>query len=75
MVEDVAGGDGDLRAKIPPILDDMRDKGELTKIDDEFRLLSVPPPTGRPTFVNELPVSPETMPSSVPNVPFASRTS
>ena len=40
MVEDVAGGDGDLRAKIPPILDDMRDKGELTKIDGEFRLLS-----------------------------------
>ena len=40
MVEDVSGADGDLRAKIPGILDDMHEKGELTKIDGEFRLLS-----------------------------------
>jgi hypothetical protein len=40
MVENVSGADGDLRAKIPVILDDMHKKGELTKIDGEFRLLS-----------------------------------
>ena len=40
MVEDISGADGDLRSRIPDILEAMHEKGELTKIDDEFRLLS-----------------------------------